>query len=173
MLITRRPLLTVLTVLAMSGGSAMLAMTPASAANHPTAHANAFVLTHIPRNSPGKPAQVDECLSRVGISPVTPSKVLRGYAYHHTCTGVRTCFQTADLQMRSPTDPDSWFTIKDGRQEAGCTSAHASVVGKSCLTSKEYYAYRTLGIMTVDWSDGTVTGPVDEYSPSITTKFLC
>jgi hypothetical protein len=173
MLFTRRPLLTVLTVLALSGGSAMLAMTPVSAATHPAAHAKTFVFTHTPRNSAGKPATVDECYGTVGISPVTPSKVLVGYAYHHTCTGVRTCFQTADLQMRSPTDPDLWYTILDGKQTAGCSTGNESVTGKSCLTSSEYYTYRTLGIMTIDWSDGTVTGPADDYSPSLTTKFLC
>ncbi len=90
---------------------------------------------------------------------------LHGAAWTDSCNGALVCFQTAELQQESPTDPGTWFTIKEAAQTSGCIQADESKTNKDCHPQLVTFTYRTLGIFVIYWDDGSTT-------PMTTTRTL-
>jgi len=59
------------------------------------------------------------------------------------------------LQQESPTDPGTWFTIKEAAKTEGCIKADRSKTNKDCHPQLVTFTYRTLGIFVIFWDDGT------------------
>lgn len=92
---------------------------------------------------------------------------LHGEAWTDSCNGALVCYQTAELQQESPTDPGTWFTIKEGKQTSGCTKADDSDTNKDCHPQLNTYTYQTLGIFVIFWDDGTHNTYDDHTDPLV------
>jgi len=117
----------------------------------------------------------DECTAGQTLGFNSGNVTLTGSAYTYNCVGAAACSQHAAIQIFDPKDPSiGWTTTKEGIQTSGCTKGHASVAVKTnCTKSSQQWDYRTQGIYTIVWDNGDVTGPVDEYSGTLSSTTLC
>lgn len=117
-------------------------------------------------------APASECYNAVGRQFLHSNTVLQGWGRFQNCTGTVDCSVQADLQELSNTD-GAWFTIKAGPHKFGPCNSTESVVSIDCYKQANSYTYHTLAIIIIYWSNGTATGPVDDYSAEISAKSSC
>jgi hypothetical protein len=141
------------------------------------------VSAHVSPSHPGgsakrveirRPDQEEECTTTTGRSQTPATEVLLGWAYI-VCEGdapPAECSQQADLQIFSATI--GWVRIAEGAVEYGCNGLVQSIASTTCTyTPDTLYKYRTLGIYTIVWDNGSVGGPYDDYSPTLTVHRAC
>jgi len=91
-----------------------------------------------------------------------------------SCVGAAECSSTASLQEESPTNPGNWYTVATGRSGGGCSPGNGSIVVKKCTsTAKVWHDYRTRGIYTIFWDNGSVTSGATFYSGTSALQWAC
>ena len=99
---------------------------------------------------------------------------LNGRAWVDNCDGASLCYQTAASRKRDITTGSGWTgTIKTGSSTEGCTDANYAWVNLDCVSDPDVWGYETIGIFTVYRVNGSITGPIDKYSPIYTLSELC
>ena len=117
-------------------------------------------------------AAASECYNAVGRQFTSSNTVLTGWGRFQNCTGTIDCSVQADLQELSNTS-GSWFTIKAGPHKFGPCNSTESTTSIDCTKQANTYTYHTLAIIIIYWSNGTSTGPKDDYSAEISAKSSC
>jgi hypothetical protein len=103
-----------------------------------------------------------------------PHGTLVGKAWTSDCTGASSCHQLATLQIYDIKDPAlGWSNVDSGVTTTGCSFAHRSVASASCTSTTTPWDYRTRGIFTVLWDNGSMSGPVDLYSGAQGDNYAC
>jgi hypothetical protein len=123
-----------------------------------------------------KPAAIDGiCYTYQNITMNVNAKTLLGRAWYDDCTGADECIPYAQIEERSPTDPDIWSLIGSEAGGDGCTPAgYALAAAKCTYTAGVTHTYRTRGLFTTFWADGSITsaaGPF--YSADWTGNYAC
>jgi hypothetical protein len=147
-----------------------LPATPVQAASIP-ATAGAAVTAAAPDASIG--VGTFSCITHTVITLAPAHREAVASAWVSGCVGAAVCAEQVDMQERSPTNPNNWFTIKHASGH-GCTPAGgADAVAVRCLiTPRINHYYRAHGIVAVVWTNGSrSTG--SWYSPGAYADMAC
>jgi hypothetical protein len=138
------------------------------------ARVRAELTTSKPAVTIGLPDGVGVCVAN--LASLIKTTAASAWTYTDDCAGDISpvvCTSQATLQIEDPRDTSlGWGIVDSGSTESGC-SGEESITSVKCAPDGYTWYYRVRGIFRIDWDNGDVTGPDDEYSSPKTVGTFC